>query len=78
MSDTVDLALPAALAEVFANGSGPGEAFRCPSADTESNDEFRIIAESYAPGGGRSTAQIVADARAEFPGFSAFIESLCR
>ncbi|MFJ9371183.1 hypothetical protein ACIRRA_43210 [Nocardia sp. NPDC101769] len=63
---------------IFANGSGPAEAFGQPTIDTAPNDEFRAIAERHAPGRNRSTAQIVADARSEYPGFSAFIDSLCR
>jgi hypothetical protein len=63
---------------LFADGFGPEEAFSDPGRETERNEAFQAIAERHAPGGRRPAAEIVAAARAEFPGFSAIIDALCR
>ncbi|AQZ62677.1 hypothetical protein BKM31_15490 [[Actinomadura] parvosata subsp. kistnae] len=63
---------------LFAAGLGPGEAFDDPARPAEPNDGFRAIAERHAPGRRRDPARIVADARAEFPGFSGLIDAMCR
>jgi hypothetical protein len=63
---------------VFANGFGPGEAFSDPSRETQPDEEFHAIAERHAPGRRRSTAEIVAAARAEFPHFPEIIDAMCR
>ena len=68
---------------LFAAGFGPAEAFREPSGSAAPSTAFRAIAERYAPSAssdaaGRSADWIVAAARAEFPGFSDYIDSLCR
>jgi hypothetical protein len=62
---------------LFAAGLGPREAFDDPSYGAPSA-EFAAVAERYAPGSGRSAAEIVGAARAEFAFFSDYIDSLCR
>ncbi|MEW2359152.1 hypothetical protein [Spirillospora sp. NPDC029432] len=62
----------------FADGSGPGEMFRDPGRRVQPNEAFQAIAERYAPGRRRSTAEIVAAARAEFPDFPNLIDAMCR
>ncbi|KAJ5110198.1 hypothetical protein N7532_002843 [Penicillium argentinense] len=63
---------------LFANGSGPAEAFDNPGRETQQNEAFRVIAERYAARRSRSTAEIVATARKEFPNFSELIGAMCR
>jgi hypothetical protein len=63
---------------LFANGCGPYEAFEEPDGETEPNAAFTAIAERHAPGRRRSTAEIVAAARAEFPDFPQVVDALCR
>lgn len=63
---------------LFAAGSGPHEAITDPGRRTEPNEVFRAIAEQHAPGGRRSTAEIVEAARAEFPNFTDLIDAMCR
>jgi hypothetical protein len=63
---------------LFAAGLGPAEAFEDPASPAEPNGAFRAIAERHAPGRDRSPARIVADARAEFPHFSDYIDAMCR
>ncbi|MGW4476463.1 SMI1/KNR4 family protein [Nonomuraea sp. NPDC004354] len=66
------------LLRLFADGLGPAEAFTDPGRETQPNEAFQAIAERYAPGRRRSAAEIVAGAREEFPGFSEFIDAMCR
>lgn len=63
---------------LFANGSGPAEAFDDPGRETQQNEAFQAIAEKYAAGRSRTTAEIVAIARKEFPNFSELISAMCR
>ncbi|MFL5913714.1 MAG: hypothetical protein ACJ768_24520 [Gaiellaceae bacterium] len=63
---------------LFADGSGPGEAFTDPYRETQPNEAFQAIAERHAPGRRRSAAEIVAAARTEFPDFSELIRAMCR
>ncbi|GLY88977.1 SMI1/KNR4 family protein [Actinoallomurus iriomotensis] len=46
--------------------------------DAQPNEALRLIAEHHAPERRRSNEEIEAAAEAEFPGFSAYITSLCR
>ncbi|KAL5358772.1 hypothetical protein BJX96DRAFT_147259 [Aspergillus floccosus] len=62
---------------LFANGSGPAEAFDDPGRETQQNEEFRVIAERHAAGKSRSTADIVANAREKYPEFSEFMRAMC-
>ncbi|MEU4724057.1 SMI1/KNR4 family protein [Nonomuraea dietziae] len=63
---------------VFADGLGPAEAFADPGRETQTNEAFQVIAERYAPGRRRSAVEIVAGAQEEFPGFSEFVDAMCR
>lgn len=63
---------------LFANGSGPAEAFEDAERETEQNEEFQAIAEKYAKCKSRSTLEIVTAAQEEFPNFSELISDLCR
>ncbi|GAA2109927.1 SMI1/KNR4 family protein [Actinomadura alba] len=63
---------------LFADGSGPQEAFTDPGRETQPNEAFQTIAERHAPGRRRSAAEIVAAARMEFPDFSELIDAMCR
>ncbi|OJJ07920.1 hypothetical protein ASPVEDRAFT_47105 [Aspergillus versicolor CBS 583.65] len=63
---------------MLANGSGPTEALEEPGRVTEPNEAFCAVAEKYAPGGGRATAEILAMAKKEYPGFARYVEELCR
>ncbi|MFB4303263.1 SMI1/KNR4 family protein [Actinomadura sp. NTSP31] len=63
---------------LFAAGLGPAEAMDDPASTAEPNDAFRVIAERHAPGRARPPAQIVNDARTEFPHFSDLIDAMCR
>lgn len=62
---------------IFANGSGPVEAFRDPEWETQHIEEVRAIAERHAPGKSLSTAEIVAAAQEEFPEFPDLIDAMC-
>lgn len=62
---------------VLANGSGPAEALEEPDRVTRPDEAFWAVAEKYAPGRGRTTAEILAAARDEFPGFVRYVEELC-
>ncbi|GAA2783899.1 SMI1/KNR4 family protein [Saccharopolyspora taberi] len=66
-----------ALLWVFANGSGPVEALDDPDEKRPPNETFHAIAERYAPGQSRPTAEIVAEAQQEFPDFEAYINAMC-
>ncbi|KAJ5101386.1 hypothetical protein NUU61_003608 [Penicillium alfredii] len=61
---------------LFANGSGPAEAFEDPGRKTQPNEEIRPIAERYAPGKCRSTAEIVASAQKEFPNLMELVRQM--
>jgi hypothetical protein len=64
---------------LFASGFGPREAFDDPSAPAAASAEFLAVAQRYAPGVPvPSAAEITAAARASFPGFSAYLDALCR
>jgi hypothetical protein len=66
------------LLVLFANGSGPAEAFDDPQRETQQNEAFRVIAKRYAEGRTLSTVEIVRIAQEEFPTFSDSIRALCR
>ncbi|KAL4894029.1 hypothetical protein BDV59DRAFT_176693 [Aspergillus ambiguus] len=63
---------------LFANGSGPAEVIDDPGRETEPNEEYRMIAERYAPERARSSAEILVAAQKEFPNFPELIEAMCR
>ena len=65
---------------LFAAGVGPAEAFSAFSSHrAEPSAAFQEIAQRYAPGvEPRDVAGIVSAARAEFPGFGDYLDSLCR
>ncbi|KAJ5588752.1 hypothetical protein N7537_011430 [Penicillium hordei] len=63
---------------LFANGSGPAEALDDPGRETQQNQAFRAIAERYAAGKSRPTAEIFTTAQKEFPNFSELIRAMCR
>ena len=63
---------------IFAAGYGPSEAVNERRARQSPDDDFRAIAERHAPGRELPVDQLVAAAQSEFPGFSDYLDDLCR
>ena len=63
---------------LLADGWGPFEAVEYGQWTTRPRPELIAIAEQFAPQARLGAAEVVAEALAEFPGFTAYIEGLCR
>ena len=63
---------------LLAGGSGPMEVVAYPGLDREPNSTFTRFAGKHAPGSQKSPAEIVAKANGAYPGFGAWVESICR
>ncbi|MBW4717927.1 SMI1/KNR4 family protein [Saccharothrix obliqua] len=63
---------------LLAGGVGPREAAEYPDPDGLPHEHLREIAERFAPGRERPTADLLTAARAEFPDFESTVTALCR
>lgn len=63
---------------LLAGGVGPQEAVEFGSDSGVPHDELRAVAEKYSGLPPRTPAEVLAKARAEFPGFNQTVESWCR
>lgn len=63
---------------LLAGGIGPMEAVSFPGLDREPNSTFTEFAEEHTSGSQLSPTEIVAKANGAYPGFGAWVESICR
>ncbi|MEU5692450.1 SMI1/KNR4 family protein [Actinosynnema sp. NPDC020468] len=64
---------------LLADGSGPMEAVEYPSQESRPNAELRAVAQAHASASPHRRAEdVIAAARAEFPGFAGMIDGWCR
>jgi hypothetical protein len=63
---------------LLAGGVGPQEAVEFGSDSGVPHDELRAVAEKYSGTELRTPGEVLAAARAEFPGFARTVESWCR
>jgi hypothetical protein len=61
---------------LLAGGVGPYEAIAYPDDEPEPSEQFTKFASKHAPGSKKTPAEVLAAARAEFPGFEADIRKL--
>ncbi|GAB2812918.1 SMI1/KNR4 family protein [Lentzea nigeriaca] len=63
---------------LLAGGVGPQEAVEFGSDSGVPHEKLRAVAEKYSAVGPRTPAEVLAAARAEFPGFEETVQSWCR